>query len=649
MARVRLDVFSGEVPKLASHLLDASQAQSSLNVKVDSGMLEAWNEASKIENTNVNDPLSLFKYIQDDGATEDWWVSADDLDFVENPQSADTYERVFFAGATNDDFYTDEISGMQALTVDEYDPSTGILTLNADRTPGDFAAGDYIRDTDTAEEYEISEVDFSGGAGADTVSLVSPYPGSLSATVDAMEVLYTAPNYGYKEIRFFANDIDGVNDWDGDEHFGVLGVEPPDGEPAPWVDTGSGSGRAEGTNDYSYLYTYVNSYGEEGPPSSPTTPTSMNTADKVYVQFKTPEGLGDNEVGMPADWHYDITHVNLYRTSSGSNTTDFLFVEQLTISSIENPMFTAETVNSYVPATGVLTMATDFTAGDIDPAKWHYVKDTDNDRYYRVTAVSLGGGAGADTITIGDAKPYTLSSTVDIVEWITEDDVDEDDLGDVLVSTDYYPPITDLDGLTSMATGHLYAWKDNVLYYSFPYLPHAWKTSDVISIDRNIVVARGFANVLCIATDGEPYVFSGQSPRTFNKVKMGKWVPCISKRATVKRDSAILFPTREGLIQLDMNGAQNVTQKIIKREQWVSYVMGNAFAIYRNDRYYAYPNNASIRSFMIDFIDGTFQPFSTSAECGYLTPDDGIMYYVSIDASEGESGTRRSIKCHTVC
>jgi hypothetical protein len=258
--------------------------------------------------------------------------------------------------------------------------------------------------------------------------------------------------------------------------------------------------------------------------------------------------------------------------------------------------------------------------------------------------VSLGGGAGTDTVTIGDAKPNTLSSTIDIVEWKTEDDITTANLGDPIASGDYYPPITGLDGLTSMASGHLYAWKDNVLYYSFPYLPHAWKTTDVISISQNIIVARGFANTLCIATDGFPYVFSGQSPRTFNKIKMGEWLPCTSKRSTVLVNNAILYPTREGLIQLGVGGTQNLTRKMIRREQWVSYDMANAFAMWRNNRYFAFPANAAKPGFILDYIDGTFLSLGNYAECGYITPDEGIMYWVSVDASEGLSGTRRSIK-----
>lgn len=645
MARIRFSVFAGEIPKLASHVLGDHNAQSSLNAKIDSGMLEAWYNSSVIENTTTVDPLTLYKYVQDDGATEGWFVSAEDLDFVDNPQSADTYERVFFAGAVNDDFYADYVlvggSALDSEGTDSYDPSTYTITLTDDYGASDFAVGDYVLYSSTL--YEISAVSLNVGAGSNTITL-SDGPTSLSGNIGIQEKLYDSPNYGESELRFFANDLDGVETWNGHTHYEILGIEPPDDEPAGWVDTGSGSGLGEGNLELSWVYTYVNSYGEESPPSSPQAVATYNTTDKLYVNFKPPFGVGANEACMPEDFHYNIDQIILYRSATGTTTADFLESLVLNLASIENTRYSATGVDSYVPATGVITLTTDFSAGDIDSAKYHYVKDLDNGRYYRITAESLGGGAGADTITIGDAKPNTLSSTIDIVEWITEDDTATANLGDPIGSEDYYPPITGLEGLTSMASGHLYAWKNNVLYYSFPYLPHAWKPTDVISIDQQIVVARGFANTLCIATQGNPYVFSGQSPRTFNKIKMGKWVPCLSKRATVKLDNAILFPSREGLMELSANGVRNTTAKLIRREQWVSYVMNAAFALFRNDRYYAFPNNDSISGFLIDFIDMQYQTLSIPAECGYVTRDDGIMYYVSIDASEGAAGTRRSVK-----
>ena len=63
MAKISLKMFSGEVPKMASHLLNDAQAQATVNAKGDGGMLEAWYANSKVENSSVANPLSLYNRI----------------------------------------------------------------------------------------------------------------------------------------------------------------------------------------------------------------------------------------------------------------------------------------------------------------------------------------------------------------------------------------------------------------------------------------------------------------------------------------------------------------------------------------------------------------------------------------------------------
>jgi hypothetical protein len=564
MAKILIDIFGGEIPKLAEHVLEAKNASMTLDAKVDSGELTAWQDDSKIENLTLADPLTLYQYVQDSGATDDWFYSAEDLDFVNTPQSNDTYERVYFAGAEND-----------------------------------------------------QQID-----------------------------VFDHPNYGYKELRCFPNDLDVAVDWDGDTHYYVLGVIAPDDVPMAIYDQADAAGRGGGSDDFSIVYTYVTQHGEEGPPSSPSVAATMDQADLIKYYIKPPDGLGTDEAQMHEDFNYYVDSVRFYRTSAGVNSTDFLYVGESTLSSMKTIVsfaggagpWTTLNVSSYVSGTGVITTTEDwtgFTDGFDETDKWMYVEDQDNGRLYRVTLTA----AGSDEITIADSKPSTLSNTIKVYVWEYEDAVTNANLGDVLATTTYVAPPQGLEGITSMANGYIFAWKGNTLYYSVAFLPHAWPVANVISIDQQIVACRGQANTLAIATEGFPYMFSGQSPRTFSKQKMGLFTPCLAKRAVVQIDGGILFPSTDGLYQLTLNGVENVTKKLIRTETWQSYVMSGAFAVFGNNRYFAFPNTAAIRGFMIDFTDGTFQELSPQAECGYRVPDTGLIYYISVDL-----GTARSIK-----
>lgn len=71
----------------------------------------------------------------------------------------------------------------------------------------------------------------------------------------------------------------------------------------------------------SYVYTYVTSLGEEGPPSAPTDPFTLALGDSVMVKGFT----------APPTAHRDITKYFLYRTNTGTQGTAFQLVDEIVI------------------------------------------------------------------------------------------------------------------------------------------------------------------------------------------------------------------------------------------------------------------------------------------------------------------------------
>jgi len=86
--------------------------------------------------------------------------------------------------------------------------------------------------------------------------------------------------------------------------FGVSAVLPPKVTPDSRV----------------YVYTYVSEYGEEGPPSNPSTLIDIDPGEPVVVSMDSaPTGYSN------------ITKKYLYRTSTGSSGTDYQFVTELPV------------------------------------------------------------------------------------------------------------------------------------------------------------------------------------------------------------------------------------------------------------------------------------------------------------------------------
>ena len=93
--------------------------------------------------------------------------------------------------------------------------------------------------------------------------------------------------------------------------------------------TTSVSGTDDGTQtkySTSYVYTFVSAYGEEGPPSAAST-----VFDKVDGQTVTISNMSTSAGSGAGRSNTNITHKRLYRSNTGSNTTAFQFVKEITL------------------------------------------------------------------------------------------------------------------------------------------------------------------------------------------------------------------------------------------------------------------------------------------------------------------------------
>lgn len=97
---------------------------------------------------------------------------------------------------------------------------------------------------------------------------------------------------------------------------------------APTVVRNGATGHAEDKKTRAYCYTYVSNYGEEGPPSP------VSSLVDWYPQAGTPPT--DNTIsvtgmdGAPTGNYY-ITAINIYRTNTGSTSTDYQFVQSIPV------------------------------------------------------------------------------------------------------------------------------------------------------------------------------------------------------------------------------------------------------------------------------------------------------------------------------
>lgn len=285
---IAVDSFGGIAPKIIDpSLLPSGKAQSAKNVRTDRGGIVPLQEDLPIE--DVSSPvMSLFRY--QDGRFFKWET---DVDVVTAPVSDDSHKRVYFTenGAlrvTDKEAYKE---GGTNYPMVSYNPSPPAppAAPTVSTTSGKGAVTSlsisYNVSTEANGTYNLI---FSGGGGA-----------GASGTYTVLSKIIT-------EVNLTAGGLYASN-------------------PSVSTQSGSGSVTASGVPDPTlietrgYVYTLVNAYGAEGPPSPVSELVDVYDGDLVSVS-----GL---DTSASAD--YNITKKRLYRLNQSSTGAHYQFVVEL--------------------------------------------------------------------------------------------------------------------------------------------------------------------------------------------------------------------------------------------------------------------------------------------------------------------------------
>jgi hypothetical protein len=364
---------------------------------------------------------------------------------------------------------------------------------------------------------------------------------------------------GETEPRFLANDnVSSPFDFTSD--FYKLGVPAP--AAAPTVGSSAGGSTYE-----AYVYTYVNDYGEEGPPSAVGSITDFNSGNITIEDIEAaPSGRA-------------ISSIRLYRTnSSAAGVAEFQFA-------LEATWFSASVA---------------YAVGDF------VIYGTD---IYKCTTIHPAGAWNAGHFTAGD-------------------DIGDSDLGEVLPSENWDPPVSGLSGLIAMPNGIFAGFYGNKVYLSETYLPHAWPYS--YSFDFDVVGIGFFGTTIVVMTEGNPYLLYGTDPDSMGKHKFSDFYPCTEKRSIAMGKDGVFYSSYEGLIRIDQSGIVNVTENLMDKVDWDDLDVDTIHGVYYQGKYIGF--NDGIEGFILDFTNKTYTTLSTYAHSTHVATD-GYLYIVEDDTA----------------
>jgi hypothetical protein len=231
-------------------------------------------------------------------------------------------------------------------------------------------------------------------------------------------------------------------------------------------------------------------------------------------------------------------------------------------------------------------------------------------------------------------NPYLKVADVTLGTTSYVDNVLATGLGQRLESTLHTPPPDDLQGLTAMANGILAGFRENEIYFSEPFLPHAWPPQYSLTVEYNIIGLAAFGESLLVATSGNPFVISGSSPGVMSQIKLPLYEPCVSKRSMAADDSGGMYVSPNGVIKVSQGFAGNVSQTLFTRDEWQRYhpmtmvgeVLDGSYYLF-----YASPYDGKRGGLIFDRNDAASALTQTTlhTEAVYVEPTTASMFVVN--------------------
>tara|TARA_R110000765_G_scaffold195438_1_gene300971 strand:- start:611 stop:2659 length:2049 start_codon:yes stop_codon:yes gene_type:complete len=325
MAYFKVITFRGIAPQLSPRLLSTGMAQTAQNILLDSGRLSPITNNSKTGDLTAINRSSIYKY--DFGGTTYWfeWTAA--VDVLPGPIAGDAFDRLYWTGDTFPRMgsSTQLLSGSSGAYPRSY-YRLGIPAPTA--APTTIITGTTV--AGTAMTFDASSASIVI-VGDETITLTTSQYDSLTTgdpatysdgggtvvTGLADDTIYyiikgTSPKVKLATTQANANAGTAIN---------LTGVGVGSSHSLTPLDD-----KTQTKYSTSYVYTFVSSFGEEGPPSAAST-----VLDKVDGQTVTVSAIETSAGSGAGRTNTNITHKNIYRSNTGSNTTAFQFVKQVTL------------------------------------------------------------------------------------------------------------------------------------------------------------------------------------------------------------------------------------------------------------------------------------------------------------------------------
>jgi hypothetical protein len=529
MATIRIQPFSGLVPRKSANLLENGQAQTALNAKLYSGEIRPWKQPLKISTTLCSSATTVYRLT--DNSTERW-LSWPQVVNVAPSQIADFTDRRIY--------YT---------TPSDIPKKTNLALASTGAGPWPAAWRDMGVTGPTAAP-TLAKIDGAGVSEtrAYVYTNVSTFGAVLEESAPSLPTSVSLlPTGGTVNVSGFT-------------------VAPLFSTITP------GSGYTNGT------YAGV------------TTTLSSGTAPTVYPKVTVTVAGGvvtAVTVDAPGSGYGATTALTVPAASIGGTGSGFSVVVGQNITSRRIYRSVTDTYllvadvpinESQVTITNAAPAVVTWTAHGFSAGQPVFFRTTGAlptgltaGTIYFVIAAGLTANSFEVSATVGGAaiNTSTAGSGVNTGSTAYSDTIAAASLpGDALNSLAWLPPPVNLQGLVNMPNGMMAGFVGNQVYFCEPYYPHAWPIAYALSVEYQIVGLGVFGSSLVVCTQGKPYIISGIHPSSMSQEKQPLLEPCMSLRSITQDQYGVLYASPNGLVAIGPGVADVITKPLYNRTDW---------------------------------------------------------------------------------
>lgn len=180
-------------------------------------------------------------------------------------------------------------------------------------------------------------------------------------------------------------------------------------------------------------------------------------------------------------------------------------------------------------------------------------------------------------------------------------------LGEVVPTTTWLAPPSDLSFLTTMWNGMLAGISGNSVRFCEPYVPYAWPVAyDVVPPDSKPVGVGVFGQALVVLTTGRPLLVTGSAPDSMDQQLLEIPQGCIAPRSIAAMGSGVAWASEDGLCWYGAGGARVLTAGLMMREDWQALVPSSIIGRFYEGLYLgSYDDGSGRKGFLIDPINPT--------------------------------------------